>query len=66
MWPSLPEALAFVDDYERARGTPFDARELRAVGAACVYLRAYAARCFHALGGEASVLALEAFASELL
>ena len=66
LWPSLEEALAFVDDYERARGVAFDAAERRAVGAACVYLRGYAARCTHAVGGDARLLALDEFAAALL
>jgi hypothetical protein len=66
MWPSLDETLAFVDDYERARGGAFDAAERRAVGAACVYLRGYAARCTHAVGGDARLLALDEFAAALL
>ena len=66
MWPSLDETLAFVDDYERARGAAFAAAERLAVGAACVDLRGYAARCTHAVGGDARLLALDEFAAALL
>ena len=51
-WPDADESLAFIADYEVARGTPFDAEERRAAHGACVYLRAYAARCGHAFGND--------------
>ena len=47
--PEQREAAAFVDEYERARATPFSAAERRAVQAAYVYGTAYTARCQHAL-----------------
>ena len=52
LWPSIEESMAFIDEYEDARGGPFDDDERRAAQAACVYLRAYAARCGHALGAD--------------
>jgi hypothetical protein len=45
--PTLEEALAFVADYERARGAPFTAAEHRAARASLVYMMAYSARCGH-------------------
>ena len=63
-WPTAEEALAFVADYEGARGAPFSADERRAVHASCVYLRAYAARCGHAFGADVS--SLRPFAEALL
>jgi len=51
-WPAAEESLAFVADYERARGSRFSPDERAAVHASCVYLRAYAARCGHAVGGD--------------
>ncbi len=45
--PSLPEALAFVADYEAARGAPFDAAERAVARASLVYTMAYSARCEH-------------------
>ncbi len=51
--PTVGEATAFVEDYERARGQPFDDREWRVVRASWVYATAYGARCEHALlGGD--------------
>jgi hypothetical protein len=55
-WPTAEEALAFVADYEEARGSAFSDEERAAVHASCVYLRAYAARCGHALGADVSSL----------
>ena len=52
LWPNAEEALAFIEDYEAARGAPFDDEERRAALGACVYLRAYAARCGHAFGSD--------------
>ena len=49
-WPDARESLAFIEEYEAARGTPFDDEERRAAHGACVYLRAYAARCGHSFG----------------
>jgi hypothetical protein len=65
-WPSAEESVAFMDDYEAARGTPFNAGERRSARGACVYLRAYAARCEHAFTGDARSSGLEAFAEGLL
>lgn len=65
-WPSPDESAAFVADYERARGEPFSGAERRAVAAACVYLLAYAARCHHAVGGDARDQRLEEHAAALL
>lgn len=45
--PTLDEALAFVADYEEARGIAFTTDELRAVHAALVDAMAYTARCEH-------------------
>ena len=45
--PTLEEALAFVADYEEARGAPFTAAEHRATRASLVYMMAYSARCGH-------------------
>jgi hypothetical protein len=49
--PSIDEATAFVEDYERARDRAFDDREWRVARAAFVYSTAYGARCEHALLG---------------
>jgi hypothetical protein len=64
-WPLPEESLAFLDDYERARGSAFSREERRAAEAAAVYLIAYAARCHHAVGADPREVNLEAFA-ELL
>jgi hypothetical protein len=45
--PSVDEALGFLDDYERARGAPFDEAERACARAALVYATAYGARCEH-------------------
>jgi phosphotransferase family enzyme len=45
--PTLGEALAFIADYEAARGAPFDDHERAAARAALVYAMAYTARCGH-------------------
>lgn len=66
VWPSRDESVAFLDDYENARGEPFAFEERRAAQAACVFLRAYAARCTHAVGGDSRRACLEALAAELL
>ena len=47
--PVLEEVLAFVAEYELARGVMFTPAERRTVGAACAYNMAYSARCSHAL-----------------
>jgi hypothetical protein len=64
-WPRPDESLAFLGDYERARGAPFTAEERRAAEAACVYLIAYSARCHHAVGHDPADMHLAGFA-ELL
>lgn len=46
--PSFEEVLAFIAEYEVARGAPFTAAERRTCGAACAYSLAYSARCSHA------------------
>jgi hypothetical protein len=51
-WPDAQESLAFIEEYEAARRAPFHGEERRAAIGACVYLRAYAARCGHALGAN--------------
>ena len=66
VWPSTAESLAFIDEYEQERGAPFDPDERRAAQAACVYLRAYGARCHHAYGGDARETGLAELASALL
>jgi hypothetical protein len=45
--PTLEEALAFVADYEQARGARFTAAEHRAARASLVYMMGYSARCGH-------------------
>lgn len=50
--PSLEEALAFVADYEIARGRPFTVEERSAARASLVYTMAYTARCEHADGDD--------------
>lgn len=45
--PTLEEALAFVADYEEARGAPFTAAEHRSARASLVYMMGYSARCGH-------------------
>jgi hypothetical protein len=52
--PSADELLAFVADYEAARGRAFTPAELRAVKAGAVSALAYTSRCEHALGSEAA------------
>jgi hypothetical protein len=45
--PTLEEALAFIADYESARGSRFSDHEHVAARAALVYAMAYTARCEH-------------------
>jgi hypothetical protein len=45
--PTLGEALAFVADYEAARGEPFGADERAVARAVLLYAMAYTARCEH-------------------
>jgi hypothetical protein len=66
LWPRVDEARAFLDDYERARGTPFAEAEHRAARAATVYSRAYSTRCIHALGNDAGAMRLSEYASAFL
>lgn len=66
IWPTVKEASAFIDDYERARGRPFDSEERRVVQVAAVYSRAYSARCTHAVGKDAQAIQLEEIADAFL
>jgi Phosphotransferase enzyme family len=66
VWPTLSETRAFLADYEQERERPFTAEELRAVGAAVVYSRAYGARCTHAVEKDARAMQLEEFADAFL
>jgi hypothetical protein len=66
VWPSAAESQAFIAEYEQERGEPFGEDERAATCAACVYLRAYAARCNHAFGGDARESGLVDFAAALL
>jgi hypothetical protein len=66
VWPSTAESQAFIADYEEERGKPFDDDEGAATRAACVYLRAYAARCHHSVGGDARETGLADLAEVLL
>jgi hypothetical protein len=65
-WPTVAEATAFLDDFERARGSPFDAEERRATHAAAVYACAYAARCNHAVGKDAHATPVGEYAKAFL
>jgi hypothetical protein len=47
--PSAAEVVAFMHDYEKARGRALTTAELRDVAASATYARAYKARCEHAL-----------------
>jgi hypothetical protein len=66
LWPSPEESLAFLADYEDARGAPFTANERRSAHGAAVYLGAYAARCTWAYARVANREPLEALANALL
>lgn len=66
LWPTVEEAKAFFDDYERARAEPFTPEERAAARAAAVYSRAYSARCTHAVGKDATRMHLRDFAEALL
>jgi hypothetical protein len=55
LWPTPQEQLAFVVEYERARGNRFSAAERRAVAAAGVFQSAYGARCEHAVADDDEV-----------
>ena len=48
-FPPGREVVAFVREYEEARGAPFTRSELAEVAAAATYARAYKARCEHAI-----------------
>jgi hypothetical protein len=65
-WPTPDESLAFLADYEQARGSPFDEAESRTARAASVYLIAYAARCHHAVGGNPADMHLARHAEAFL
>jgi hypothetical protein len=49
LWPTPEEQVAFVAEYERARGLRFSVAERRAIAAAGVFQSAYGARCEHAV-----------------
>jgi hypothetical protein len=49
LWPTPEEQVAFIVEYERARGRRFSAAERRAIAAAGVFQSAYGARCEHAV-----------------
>jgi phosphotransferase family enzyme len=66
VWPSASESEAFLAEYEDERGVAFTAEERAVARAACVYLRAYAARCHHAYGGDARDTGLEELAGTML
>jgi Phosphotransferase enzyme family len=66
VWPATAESVAFLDEYEAERPGPFTFDERKAAEAACVYLRAYAARCHHAVGGDADETGLSELAEALL
>ena len=51
--PDRDDALAFVADYEVARGASFSAVEHRRIDAAWLYSTAYSARCEHSLHATA-------------
>jgi hypothetical protein len=52
--PALGEVVAFVREYEQARGTSFTQTELAQVEAGATYARAYKARCEHAIDPKSS------------
>jgi hypothetical protein len=66
VWPTVEEAEAFLDEYEQARAEPFAAEERAAILAAAVYSRAYAARCTHTVGGDATRIELREYAEAFL
>jgi hypothetical protein len=66
VWPSTAESQAFIAEYEDERGEPFGDGERTAARAACVYLRAYAARCHHSVGGDARETGLADLAAAML
>jgi hypothetical protein len=66
VWPTVDEAQAFFDDYERTRAEPFTPEERAAARAAAVYSRAYAARCGHAVGKDSTRIDLREYAEAFL
>lgn len=48
-WAGPEEAIAFIDDYARARGRPLSPIERLRLSACAIYGMAYTARCEHAL-----------------
>ena len=66
VWPSSDESLTFLAEYELERGKPFTRDERAAARASCVHIRAYAARCHHAFGGDARESGLAEVAEALL
>ncbi|MFL5912969.1 MAG: hypothetical protein ACJ768_20680 [Gaiellaceae bacterium] len=64
--PTADEAFQFIADYERARSSPFTRQEQATAWAAAVYGRAYTTRCWHALDGDTTKLALQEYAAALL
>ncbi|HEY6962586.1 MAG TPA: phosphotransferase [Gaiellaceae bacterium] len=65
-WTTPEETVAFVADYERARGMPFSDEERSAIHGAAVYLAAYGARCTWAYARRANRPQLESMAEALL
>jgi hypothetical protein len=47
--PAIGDVVAFVREYEQARGTAFTPTELAEIEAGATYARAYKARCEHAI-----------------
>jgi hypothetical protein len=66
VWPAAGESLSFIGEYESERGERFTRAERHTALAACVYLRAYAARCHHSYAGDARGSGLAEFADALL
>jgi hypothetical protein len=66
VWPAAQESLSFIEEYEGERGECFTQAERHTAQAACVYLRAYAARCQHAFAGDAHDSGLGEFADALV
>jgi hypothetical protein len=66
VWPTVDEAQAFLDDYEQLRAEAFTPEERAAARAAAVYSRAYAARCTHAVGKDATGVHLREYAEAFL
>jgi hypothetical protein len=66
VWPTVEEAQAFLEDYERARNEAFTPEVRAAASAATVYARAYSARCTHAVRKDATRMQLREFAEAFL